>query len=149
LTRSLDFDRLVSFYDFATKEAKVSAKFTEREVGDVTIVDVEGRVTLGEGSAGLRDQIKSLAARGRKKVILNLHDTMYFDSSGVGELVSGFTTLSNCGAQLKLLKLTKLLEDLLQITKLYTIFEVYDDEAKAVASFNTYGWWSKSNIDRY
>lgn len=113
----------------------MSAKFTEREIGDVTIVEVQGRVTLGEGAAGLRDQIKSLAERGHKKVILNLHETMYFDSSGVGELISGFTTLSNCGAQLKLLKLTKRLEDLLQITKLYTVFEVFDDEAEAVRSF--------------
>lgn len=113
----------------------MSAKFTERQVGDVTIVDVEGRITLGEGSQSLRDEIKSLAELGHKKVILNLGATMYFDSSGIGELVSGFTALSYHGASLKLLNLTKRLEGVLQITKLYTIFEVFDDEEAAVRSF--------------
>ena len=127
----------------------MSAKFTEREVGDVTIVDVEGRISLGEGSQSLKDEIKSLVERGQEKVILNLGATMYFDSSGIGELISGFTSLSNHGASLKLLNLTKRLEDVLQITKLYTIFETFDDEAKAIASFNDYGWGSKHNIDRY
>lgn len=114
----------------------MSVKLTTRQIGDVTVIDAAGRITLGEGSSTFRDSIKELTSRGHKKVLLNLGDVSYIDSSGIGELVSGFTTVSNAGGQLKLLKLTKRIQDLLQITKLYTIFEVFDDEAAGLASFN-------------
>ncbi|HEY3443503.1 MAG TPA: STAS domain-containing protein [Paludibaculum sp.] len=114
----------------------MSVKLTTRQIGDVTVIDAAGRITLGEGSSTFRDSIKELTAKGHKKVLLNLGDVSYIDSSGIGELVSGFTTVSNAGGQLKLLKLTKRIQDLLQITKLYTIFEVFDDEAAGLASFN-------------
>jgi len=110
-------------------------KLTTRQVGDVTIVDAAGRITLGEGSSAFRDTIKELVNKGHKKILVNLGDVTYIDSSGIGELVSGYTTVSNAGGQLKLLNLTKRVHDLLQITKLYTVFEVFDDEAKALASF--------------
>jgi anti-sigma B factor antagonist len=104
-------------------------------VGDVTVIDAAGRITLGEGSSTFRDTIKELVVAGKKKILLNLADVSYIDSSGIGELVSGFTTVSNAGGSLKLLKLTNRIQELLQITKLYTIFEVFDDEAKGLASF--------------
>ena len=113
----------------------MSLKLTTRQVGDVTIVDAAGRITLGEGSSAFRDTIKELVNKGQKKILVNLGDVTYIDSSGIGELVSGYTTVSNAGGQLKLLNLTKRVHDLLQITKLYTVFEVFDDEAKALASF--------------
>ena len=108
----------------------MSVKLTTRQIGDVTVIDAAGRITLGEGSSTFRDSIKELTTKGHKKVLLNLGEVSYIDSSGIGELVSGFTTVSNAGGQLKLLKLTKRIQDLLQITKLYTIFEVFDDEAR-------------------
>ena len=114
----------------------MSIKFTTRQVGDVTVVDAVGRITLGEGSAALRDTIRDLAAQGNKKILLNLAEVSYIDSSGIGEMVSGFTTVTNAGGQLKLLSLTKRVKDLLQITKLYTVFEVHDDETAAVRSFS-------------
>jgi anti-sigma B factor antagonist len=113
----------------------VSVKMNNRQVGDVTVVDVSGRITLGEGSSELRDAMRDLVAKGNKKILLNLGDVTYIDSSGIGELVSGFTSVSNQGGQLKLLNLTKRVKDLLQITKLYTVFEVHDDEAAAIRSF--------------
>jgi len=113
----------------------VSVKLTTRQVGDVTVVDAVGRITLGEGASTFRDTIRDLAASGHKKLLLNLADVSYIDSSGIGELVSGFTTVANQGGTVKLLNLTKRVQDLLQITKLYTVFEVHDDEAKAVRSF--------------
>lgn len=114
----------------------MSVTLTSRQVGDVTVIDAAGRITLGEGSSTFRDAIKDLVTKGEKKVLLNLGDVSYIDSSGIGELVSGFTTLSNAGGRLKLLNLTKRVQDLLQITKLYTVFEVFDDEAAGLASFN-------------
>ena len=114
----------------------MSVKLTTRQIGDVTMIDAAGRITLGEGSSTFRDSIKELVGKGHKKILLNLGEVSYIDSSGIGELVSGFTTVSNAGGQLKLLKLTKRIQDLLQITKLYTIFEVFDDEAAGLASFN-------------
>jgi anti-sigma B factor antagonist len=108
---------------------------TNRVVGDVSVVDVAGRITLGEGASALRENIRGLVAKGNKKILLNLSDVSYIDSSGIGELVSGFTTVTNQGGVLKLLGLTKRVKDLLQITKLYTVFEVFDDEAAAVRSF--------------
>lgn len=113
----------------------MSVKLTNRKVGDVTVIDAVGRITLGEGASTFRDAVRGLAASGDKKILLNLAQVSYIDSSGIGELVSAFTTVTNQGGQLKLLHLTKRIQDLLQITKLYTVFEVFDDEAHAVRSF--------------
>jgi anti-sigma B factor antagonist len=113
----------------------VSVKLTTRQVGDVTVVDAVGRITLGEGASTFRDTIRDLVSKGQKKLLLNLAEVSYIDSSGIGEMVSGFTTVTNQGGQVKLLNLTKRVKDLLQITKLYTVFEVFDDEAAAVRSF--------------
>jgi anti-sigma B factor antagonist len=113
----------------------VSVKLTTRQVGDVTVVDAAGRITLGEGASMFRDKIRDLVSGGNKKLLLNLAEISYIDSSGIGELVSGFTTVTNQGGSVKLLNLTKRVQDLLQITKLYTVFEVFDDETKAVRSF--------------
>jgi len=104
-------------------------------VGDVTVIDVAGRITLGEGSSALREAMKDLVTKGQKKILLNLGEVSYIDSSGIGELVSGFTTVTNSGGNLKLLNLNKRVKDLLQITKLYTVFEVHEDEAAAIRSF--------------
>jgi anti-sigma B factor antagonist len=114
----------------------VSMKASTRQVDGVTIVDLSGRITLGEGSVVLRDTVKDLLGKGQKKILLNLGDVSYIDSSGIGELVSAFTSVRNQGGELKLLHLTKKVHDLLQITKLYTVFDVKDDEAAAIASFN-------------
>ena len=114
----------------------MSVKLTTRQVGDVTVMDANGRITLGEGASTFRDTVRDLAAAGHKKLLLNLGDVTYIDSSGIGELVSGFTTVTNHGGQLKLLGLNKRVKDLLQITKLYTVFEVHDDEASAIRSFS-------------
>lgn len=113
----------------------MSVKVSTRQVGKVTVVDAPGRITAGEAATSFRDTIRGLASGGRKKLLVNLAETSYIDSSGIGELVSAFTTLANQGGVMKLLKLTKRVHDLLQSTKLYTVFEVYDDEAKALASF--------------
>lgn len=113
----------------------MSVKMNTRQIGDVTVIDAAGRITLGEGSTAFREAIKDLVAKGQKKILLNLADISYIDSSGIGEMVSGFTSVSNGGGQLKLLNLTKRVQDLLQITKLYTVFEVFDDEAVALSSF--------------
>jgi len=108
---------------------------TLREDGPVTIVDVSGRISLGEGSALLRKTIRDLLEAGQLKILLNLGDVNYIDSSGIGELVSGFTAVRNRNGELKLLNLTKKVHDLLQITKLYTVFDVHEDEAGAIRSF--------------
>jgi len=113
----------------------VSMKASTRQVDGVTIVDLSGRITLGEGSVVLRDTIKDLLSKGQKKILLNLGDVSYIDSSGIGELVSAFTSVRNQGGELKLLHLTKKVHDLLQITKLYTVFDVKDDEAGAISAF--------------
>jgi len=114
----------------------VTFKANTRQLDGVTIVDLAGRITLGEGSVTLRDAVRELLNRGQKKILLNLADVSYIDSSGIGELVSGFTTVTNQGGQLKLLNLTKKVHDLLQITKLYTVFEVHTDEPSAIRSFS-------------
>ena len=114
----------------------MTMKTSTRQVDGVTIVDCSGRITLGEGSVILRDTVRDLLAKGQKKILLNLGEVTYIDSSGIGELVSAFTTARKEGGELKLLKLTKKVHDLLQITKLYTVFDVKDDEAVAVKSFN-------------
>ena len=113
----------------------MSMKVKIRQVDDVTILDLSGRITLGEGSVTLRDSVRDLVAKGTKHILLNLEDISYIDSSGIGELVSAFTSVKNAGGELKLLNLTKKVHDLLQITKLYTVFDIKDDEATAVASF--------------
>ncbi|HTC79446.1 MAG TPA: STAS domain-containing protein [Terriglobales bacterium] len=110
-------------------------KASTRQLDGVTVVDLSGRITLGEGSVVLRDLVRELIGKGNKKILLNLGDVTYIDSSGIGELVSAFTTVRNQGGELKLLKLTKKVHDLLQITKLYTVFDVKDDEAVAISSF--------------
>jgi len=113
----------------------VSVKLSTRQVGDVSVVDVAGRITLGEGSSALRESLRDMVGKNQKKILLNLGDVSYIDSSGIGELVSGFTSVTNSGGQLKLLNLNKRVKDLLQITKLYTVFDVHDDEAGAIRSF--------------
>jgi anti-sigma B factor antagonist len=113
----------------------MSFRATARENGGTTIVDMSGRITLGEGSAMLREMVRDLLNKGQKKIILNLADVNYIDSSGIGELVSGFTTVKNQGGELKLLHLTNKVRDLLQITKLYTVFDVHSDEQAAIRSF--------------
>lgn len=113
----------------------MSIKIGSRSVDGVTILDLSGRITLGEGSVQLRDAVRDLLAKGQKKILLNLADVNYIDSSGIGELVSAFTTVKNQGGELKLLNLTKKVHDLLQITKLYTVFDVQDDETAAISSF--------------
>lgn len=107
----------------------------ERQSGDVTILDMEGKITIGEGSVALRTAIRRLLEEGKKKILLNLAGVGYIDSSGIGELVSSYTAINKEGGQLKLLKLTQKLQDLLTITKLLTVFDVYDDEAEALESF--------------
>jgi len=114
----------------------MSMKFKTRQVDGVTILDLSGRITLGEGSVTLRDAVKDVLSKGSKNILLNLADVDYIDSSGLGELVSAYTTVKNQGGELKLLHLTTKVHDLLQITKLYTVFDVKDDEASAVSSFS-------------
>jgi anti-sigma B factor antagonist len=109
---------------------------TTREVSHVTIVDINGRITLGDETGKLRDTIHQLSSEGKKKIVLNLAQVDYIDSSGVGELVSSFTTVRNSGGELKLLSLSKKVSDILQVTKLYTVFDIKDDEFTAVKSFD-------------
>ena len=113
----------------------MSMKISTRQIDGITIVDCSGRITLGEGSVTLRDTIGQLLSKDQKKILLNLGDVNYIDSSGIGELVSAYTTVRKQGGDLKLLNLTKKVHDLLQITKLYTVFDVKEDEAAAVKSF--------------
>ncbi|HEX3091903.1 MAG TPA: STAS domain-containing protein [Candidatus Angelobacter sp.] len=113
----------------------MSMKATNRQVEGVAVVDMSGRITLGEGSVVLRDTIRDLIGKGQKKILLNLGDVTYIDSSGIGELVSAFTAVRREGGELKLLNLTKKVHDLLQITKLYTVFDIKDDEATAIKAF--------------
>jgi len=113
----------------------VNMKTSTRQVDGITILDCSGRITLGEGSVILRDAVRELLSKGNKKILLNLGDVSYIDSSGIGELVSAYTTVRNHGGELKLLNLQKKVHDLLQITKLYTVFDVREDEATAIKSF--------------
>ena len=108
---------------------------THRDLGKITVVDMSGRITLGDGSALLRKTIRQLLDDQRMAILLNLADVDYIDSSGIGELVSGYTAVTNRGGELKLLHLTKRVHDLLQITKLFTVFEVYSDERLAAGRF--------------
>ncbi len=114
----------------------MSMTLKTRQVDGVTILDLSGRIVLGEGSIQLRDSMKELVAKGQRQILLNLGDVNYIDSSGLGELVSAFTTVKNAGGELKLLNLTKKVHDLMQITKLYTVFDIKEDEASAVSAFS-------------
>lgn len=107
-----------------------------REVAHVTILDIGGRIVLGDEIGQLRDAVRALVADGKKKIILNLGEVDYIDSSGVGELVGCFTTVRNAGGELKLLNLTQKVHDVLHVTKLYTVFDIRDDEFTAVKSFD-------------
>ncbi len=109
---------------------------TERQAGDITILDMSGKVTIGEGSVALRTTIRKLLGEGKKKIILNLGQVGYVDSSGIGEFVSSYTAVNKEGGTLKLLNLTQKIQDLLAITKLLTVFDVYDSESEALSSFN-------------
>ena len=109
---------------------------SERQVGDVTILDMDGKITIGEGSVALRTAIRRLLEEGKKKILLNLAKVSYIDSSGIGELVSSYTAIGKEQGQLKLLNLTQKLQDLLTITKLLTVFDVYESEEEALTSFN-------------
>ncbi|MFI5094791.1 MAG: STAS domain-containing protein [Candidatus Acidiferrales bacterium] len=108
---------------------------THRDAGQATVVDLSGRIILGEGSALLRKTVRGLLDEKRTRIVLNLADVDYIDSSGIGELVSAYTTAKGRGGELKLLHLTKKVHDLLQLTKLYTVFDVYTDEGTALSSF--------------
>lgn len=114
----------------------MSFKATSREFGEVTVIDMEGRITLGEGGSLLRDLIHENLGRGRKKIVMNLGGISYIDSTGLGELVSGYRLVREQGGELKLLNLNKKVTDLLQITKLYTVFDIHNQESQAVASFH-------------
>lgn len=107
----------------------------ERQAGDVTILDMSGAIRIGEGSVALRDAVRGLVNNGKRKVLLNLGGVNYMDSSGVGELIANYTTLSREGGQLKLLNLTDRIQNLLVITKLLTVFDAYDSESEALTSF--------------
>jgi len=107
----------------------------ERKVGDVMILDLKGKMTLGDGDELLRSKINSMIQAGEKKLVLNLGDVPYIDSAGLGEVVRSYTTVSRQGGSLKLLNLTKRIQDLLSITKLLTVFDTFDSEAAAVSSF--------------
>jgi anti-sigma B factor antagonist len=113
----------------------VSVISSTRQVDGVTIVDLSGRITLGEGSVTLKDTVHDLLSKGLKRILLNLGAVTYIDSSGIGALVSALTTAKNQGGELKLLNVTKRVHDLLQITKLHALFDVKNDEAAAVQSF--------------
>lgn len=108
---------------------------SERQAGDVTVLDMSGKVTIGEGSVALRNTIRRLLGEGKKKILLNLADVGYIDSSGIGELVSSFTAVNKEAGSLKLLNLTQKIQDLLAITKLLTVFDTFDEEGEALASY--------------
>jgi anti-sigma B factor antagonist len=114
----------------------VALKIASREVSGVSVLDLSGQITLGEGSVQLREAVRGLLGKGKKKILLDMGNVDYIDSAGLGELVSAFTSAKNQQAEVKLLKLTRKVQGLLQLTKLYTVFDIKDDEAVAIASFN-------------
>ena len=114
----------------------MSFKLTIREVDHVTVVDIHGRIVLGDEIGALRDTVRDLVSQGKKRIILNLANVDYIDSSGVGELVGSFTSVRNGGGELKLLNLTPKVNDILNVTKLYTVFDIKDDEFTAIKSFD-------------
>ncbi len=113
----------------------MSLQASSREIGGVIVIDLDGRITLGDGSALLRDLIHEHLDKGHKKLVLNLAAISYLDSTGLGEMVSGYRLVKSQGGELKLLNLNKKVSDLLQVTKLYTVFDIHNDETEAVASF--------------
>ncbi len=113
----------------------MSLKLNTRHAGDVAIIEISGKITLGEGSSAIRDAMRDAMAKGNKKILLNLSEVSFIDSTGIGDLVAGFTSITNDGGSVKLLGLAKRVKDVLVITKLYTIFEIFDDEATALQSF--------------
>jgi len=123
--------------NFFTKTGDKMAELniSERQAGDITILDMDGKVTIGEGSVALRTTIRRLLGEGKKKIILNLGGVGYVDSSGIGEFVSSFTAVNKEDGSLKLLNLTQKIQDLLAITKLLTVFDVYENEGEALSSF--------------
>jgi anti-sigma B factor antagonist len=114
----------------------MSFKAASREIGGVTVIDMDGRITLGEGSTLLRDLIRKNLDAGRKKIVMNLAAIKYIDSTGLGELVSAYRLVKSQGGELKLMNLNKKVSDLLQITRLYAVFDIHNNEAQAVASFH-------------
>jgi anti-sigma B factor antagonist len=115
----------------------MSVTMHTREVNGISVIDLSGRLTMGEPCAAIRDEVQDELTHGVKKIVLNLANVTYIDSAGLGELTAAFTSVKNRGGALKLLNLTKRVHDLMQITKLYTVFDVYDDEKKALASFGS------------
>ena len=115
----------------------MSLRGTCREVEDIAIIDFSGKITLGEGSATLRTMVRELIGQGHKKILLNLGDVDYIDSSGIGELVGAYTTVRGASGELKLMQLTKRVKDLIQITRLFTVFDVRDDESAAISAFRS------------
>ena len=113
------------------------ATFRFRQVGDVTVIDAAGQIKLGDGADSFRAAVRDLIEKDQKKILVNLGEVTYIDSCGIGELVSGFTTVRNKGGQLKLLNLTERVKNLLQLTKVSMVFDVYDDEARAVRTFSS------------
>lgn len=122
-------------HSMVIRKKETDMKIIRRQDDGVIIVDISGKITLGEKGTMLRNTIQDLLDEGHKKVLLNLGDVTYIDSAGLGELISAFTSVRNRGGELKLLNLTKRVNDVLQITKLYTVFDVKDDEAAAVGAF--------------
>jgi anti-sigma B factor antagonist len=130
----------LSFTDNEYREGRgalnfVSVKLNTRQVGDVTVIDVSGRITVGEGSYAIRDVVRNLTASGNRQILLNLGDVSYIDSTGIGELVAGFTSAVKAGGTMKLLSPATRVRELLRITAVNTIFDVHEDEAQAVRSF--------------
>jgi anti-sigma B factor antagonist len=113
----------------------MSLKMSNREVNGIVIIDLSGQLRLGESSAAIRDEVRDQTSQGSRKILLDLGNVSYIDSAGLGELTAAYTSVKNRGGELKLLNLTKRVHDLMQITKLYTVFDVYDDEKKAITSF--------------
>src|SRR5712691_13509720 len=115
----------------------MSLQASSREIGGVIVIDLDGRITLGDGSALLRELIREHLDKSHKKLVLNLAAISYLDSTGLGEMVSGYRLVKSHGGELKLLNLNKKVSDLLQVTKLYTVFDIHSQEAQAVASFHS------------
>lgn len=113
----------------------MAMKINERQIADVTILDISGRLVLGEDTALLRNTIRDLISRGKKNILLNLGEVPYIDSSGIGELMGAFTTVAREGGEVKLLHLTKKVQQVLQVVKLLTVFDVFDDKAAALQAF--------------
>jgi anti-sigma B factor antagonist len=123
------------FVNAPSARRNAAMKIVERQVGDVVILDLHGKILIGEGDDALREAVTKLVDSGKTKLLLNLADVPYVDSAGLGEIVRCYTTVSKKGGKLKLLNLTKKIQDLLSITKLLTVFETFEDESEAVKSF--------------